>query len=767
MRFFAPLLVAAFWLAACGTSPDTGILVPPGDTDPALDAAGDAEPPPLPDPDTAGGDTPEADTTPARDGALTDTPDPDTAPERDGALTDAADPETTPEQDGAMTDTLEEPDTPLQGDTPRPDGDATESDGGTEDTAPGDAVDAPDTTLPDAAPGVPDALVDAAPDVPPEVLSDVLSDVPDVPPEAAADVPAEVTPDVPPFVPEIPRRRVGIFYLAWHTYAATAMRALPPEQRFTIEDTIRRSDLSAADLLLRRGLFDAAVAFHYHAEPQGGFYCLYRARPGDPSPGAPDCPDIEATARRHAEQILAAGVDFVFADLTNLPEDNPFADVLGLRPIEVLFEEWQALRNRGIPTPDIAIWVPATEAQGAARPLFRRAVEVYGRPEYRDLVMRDPRSGLPVMFIVDQPALPPSDLFLSEITAAGIIPVRLWGNMNQAQLDAGAAAWMQPCTQGGLFTTLLRPDQACNQFFSRNTPIGSVVSVSASYQVGYASMPWQASGRLGGLTLQKQFETAFREQPDWLLINAWNEHIAQPQTNPYDLSLGPLSRSMGIGTPAPDDPSANWLWVDCYGHDLSRDLEPTVGDGDGDYRLLQSCVRTYRLGPDPCATPAGASEACCNLAPGMLLVRVLRLREGAWFASNHVPTLSTAERDVLVATGAYDETCNPAYGPPGVCGDARTPNTPFLTFAADGPGRAPIFRCLKSDNTHLISSDAACEGQRTEGSLGWVGSSRTSETPRALRRCYNTSALRHFHTVDAPCPASPGVVEEAILGWVR
>ena len=54
-----------------------------------------------------------------------------------------------------------------------------------------------------------------------------------------------------------------------------------------------------------------------------------------------------------------------------------------------------------------------------------------------------------------------------------------------------------------------------------------------------------------------------------------------------------------------------------------------------------------------------------------------------------------------------------------------------------------------------------------EGLLGWASEARTSETPRPLRRCYNTAATTHFHWLDEHCPALPNVQEEAILGCVR
>ena len=55
---------------------------------------------------------------------------------------------------------------------------------------------------------------------------------------------------------------------------------------------------------------------------------------------------------------------------------------------------------------------------------------------------------------------------------------------------------------------------------------------------------------------------------------------------------------MGLGW----DPEGVNLWVDMYGGE-TRDLGPTVEDGDFHWRLLQSCMRVYALGGACCAGP--------------------------------------------------------------------------------------------------------------------------------------------------------------------
>ncbi len=95
---------------------------------------------------------------------------------------------------------------------------------------------------------------------------------------------------------------------------------------------------------------------------------------------------------------------------------------------------------------------------------------------------------------------------------------------------------------------------------------GTSLTVSPSYQLSYASLPFRAAGYMGGLTLRRQFEKAFAmSEPsaatplDLLLVGAFNEHIAQPQPNPFSSDAAAIS--MGFE----GDAFNRNLWVDTFG----------------------------------------------------------------------------------------------------------------------------------------------------------------------------------------------------------
>lgn len=131
-------------------------------------------------------------------------------------------------------------------------------------------------------------------------------------------------------------RDAGILYEVWHTKAAQAMATVAASgwPQLTTELVIQSKGAHTLnDVYAVHGL-NADI---YNAQPELGFYCLYRARPGDPSPPVPDCANITRTAKAHAELLVSAGFDYVAVDITNWPttDVNGPTDIAVLRPTEV------------------------------------------------------------------------------------------------------------------------------------------------------------------------------------------------------------------------------------------------------------------------------------------------------------------------------------------------------------------------------------------------------------------------------------------------
>ena len=122
---------------------------------------------------------------------------------------------------------------------------------------------------------------------------------------------------------------VGILYEGWHGFAADAMRTV--SERFggpqlVVEQVLRSNGaLRLSDMLDKYNLSHSADGFVYHVTPQLGFYCLYRARPGETGL-IPDCVNISGVTEQQAGWLSDALVDYVVVDNTNLPFLTPEAD---------------------------------------------------------------------------------------------------------------------------------------------------------------------------------------------------------------------------------------------------------------------------------------------------------------------------------------------------------------------------------------------------------------------------------------------------------
>ena len=516
--------------------------------------------------------------------------------------------------------------------------------------------------------------------------------------------------------------RVGVFYSGWHWGACSAVNQLAQAGQpvISVEQLLesRSEDGSASgvggqfeQLLLSNNMTGLAANFYYQHFPAGGAYCIVHQRqPGDinynashegmvGAYSAPDCPNYAQTVQRQAQQMVAAGIDYVIVDGTNIPSYDPFSDGIQLRPFEVLVQEFTALRAQGIATPEVAMWqrfpdnpTPASDGGDWG---YRHVLNVYNDPAYQQVLMHDAKTGKMVYFYPDLGNFDPAfvDVINSNGGANNLVAVPMWAYGN----TPNQWSFMSACQQGGQID-----DGACQQPWTPTSVIGSQMAVVPSYQIGWASLPWQAAGLLGGVTLRKQFETAFAAHPDYLLLSSWNENIAQPGNN------GP---SMGLET----DPTGNNVaFVDNYGIEFSRDIEPSAELGSFVYDLVSSCLRVYRSGRTTCDD---ANEACC---------------QGGNFSDNFA---------------RFD-------GPQGT----------FVVHAQAAADRSPLYACAAGGQP-FFSQASDCEGQSNNGLVGYTANKRGGAMLRSIYRCLQTDTAQHAYSLTAACPS--GMTLEAVLGYVR
>ena len=85
-----------------------------------------------------------------------------------------------------------------------------------------------------------------------------------------------------------------------------------------------------------------------------------------------------------------------------------------------------------------------------------------------------------------------------------------------------------------------------------------------------------------------------------LFLSSFNEHIGGRQAPTF---RSEIAFNMGL----PDDAQRNEVWVDTYGSEFSRDMEPTV-EGSRIWEVASSCVGMYK---GSLASPPNAP--CCTL----------------------------------------------------------------------------------------------------------------------------------------------------------
>ena len=593
-------------------------------------------------------------------------------------------------------------------------------------------------------------------------------------------------------------RAAGILYELWHCEAATAMAQVKARglDQLTTETVIRSNGGASLDQVYPAAHGPFASADIWNVEPaELGFYCLCSKRTDNDT--LPDCPKRTAVAQRHAELLTSAGFDYVALDITNWPQVNAATDVAVLRPLENLFDLWLALRSRGINTPAIAVWClspVAAYADGHETTWQWLLDHVYNNATRAPLLWsRVP--GKATFFLPATSAYNASvdRLIQSNGGRDNIDTIKMWA----LSVGKGSSTWgfFSPCTQpDGKFTTsMVGTGRPCEQFAAMGPGGDAVEEVSASggYMLTQCSLPFAAPGHLRGLTLQRTFAKVLEVGAPNLFVSSFNEHIGGRQKPVYSSEI---AFNMGL----PSDTQRGSVWVDTYGAEFSRDIEPTVEGGSRVWEVARSCVKLYKA-KLTCASSSSSSssssaaaaaaaaagvdlavEPCCTTGDKEVYANAWSLVDEA--AGDALVTNSQAERDALVAGGGWKEVCNPINGPSVFCADgsmAGGRNGPFMLYSTPDASMAqlpnatllPLRRCLTSGAPprHFLSLRADCEAMgKPEFVVGYVSSARGWETLRALRRCGSlrtaAGAVSSFsHALDLGCHGGGGT----LLGYVR
>lgn len=102
------------------------------------------------------------------------------------------------------------------------------------------------------------------------------------------------------------------------------------------------------------------------------------------------------------------------------------------------------------------------------------------------------------------------------------------------------------------------------------------------------------------------------------------------------------------------------------------------------------------------------------------------------------------------------------------CGYAVEGYDAFYLYDAAQPGLVPFYRCVTGAGAHFYSTDPACEGQTTEGSLGYIATSAVCGSV-PLYRLANAAKGDHLYTTsmaEVTSAEAAGYVLESTVGYV-
>ena len=440
---------------------------------------------------------------------------------------------------------------------------------------------------------------------------------------------------------------VGLFYFMIHSDDMSS-RYVNDVTRFYLEGGVDYVSTKLSSFAGRNGC--------YWAEPYFGYYSSHDTW----------------VYRKHAYMLDAAGVDFIFLDVSN----NKFY----VEQCKILFDTWKSIRDEGGQTPQIAFMygdMPFTLLNG----LYTLLEPFYNNPDYQDLLFR--WEGKPLLLgnsdtpdgrswtvsdttpqtrqyyrdrLAENAALNAfyTDSYTTLLKDSFTVR-KCWAWQAGHKRTYGYWDWLQESPQG-LGTDF---DGKVEQI-TVSMGVHAHTSRGRSYLNG--DNTYNPEGNFGftlgtakyGYFFSEQFDYALTQDVDVIMITGWNEWYA-------GVNVAPSADQTCGQTPTP-----NYYMIDQMSPEYSRDGEPMkirdgVGFGDNYYYQMVSYIRKFKgLNAAP-ATVNGGSLATTDktawekVSPAFTdTVGDTDLRSYASFCSEFLYTNGTARNDLDVAKVSQD-----------------------------------------------------------------------------------------------------------------
>lgn len=327
---------------------------------------------------------------------------------------------------------------------------------------------------------------------------------------------------------------VGLFYYIWHGYH--------PANADTIYDNTK---------ILKDNpyspIYGPLHQFHYWGEPEAGYY-----RSDDPW-----------VIHRNIAMMAAAGVDFIYFDVTNA--------YMYLQTVEKYCDISLEMRNKGIHAPYISFMTNASSGV-VMNQLYD---QFYANQKYKDLWFY--WEGKPIIFGQPADAATRSDV-------KNFFTIKYSWAWTDAQNQPNHWQWIDSYPQDFGWSTRGTVDQVPVAVASHPTSnIGNSYSNGAQpvYNV------YKLTSYTGhGFHFAEQWKQAFLLQPKVVMITQFNEWMAQR------FICGTDANAAFLGVPAA---AGNTYFVDAYNEEYNRDIEPMkAGHTDNMYYQMVNYIRLFK-----------------------------------------------------------------------------------------------------------------------------------------------------------------------------
>ncbi len=280
--------------------------------------------------------------------------------------------------------------------------------------------------------------------------------------------------------------------------------------------------------------------------------------------------------RKHAQMLAAAGVDFVFLDITNPNMYQP--------AWKTLFRVWQEIRDEGGVTPQIVFHCgDAPERMQSHMGVLWS--EIYAPGKYKDLWFM--WEGKPLIF--GNPALISSeqkDFFTIK---------RSWAFNTWTEADGGVDRWSWiaewPQVPGRNKKGEIE-QVAVAAGFHASTSRGRSFVQGHQISNGKKDFGFSLEETKYGLAFKEQWERALELDPKVVMVTGWNEFTNGGSEVTSNTPSWPVADTY---TTAAGDLQFGKVFVDCFNVEFSRDIEPIDGFfGDNFYYQLCHYIRLFK-----------------------------------------------------------------------------------------------------------------------------------------------------------------------------